>query len=375
MQKYLKLLLQIILYPTYVIIVLIPYIVQYIIYLIYKNKIKVTLKNCVFIVNPSSGKKLGRPILNILKEVTKSHVINILKEKDYLDQIKKRALNLKKGEFLYLVIAGGDGTVNSLVEELNNFDKIDQVVFVPLPVGTGNDMSRSLGFGYNLNLHYIHQFFQRLNSKKCEVVKMDTWYFKAKRKNEENFFMKKKFILYFGMGCDAKVVNYYSKLRKNFPFLIQVTKINKLYFFFCWIILIIKELYNGREYNKLKNIETTIKDKKIDISKYGCVVVLSATVRQGFTNQWNKNLPENFEKQKIDDGIFELLSFDDYLHIGLTTSFVREINRLDRGSELKMEVGDRWICIQLDGEPFDLKGPFVINVEKAKQINVLKYIN
>lgn len=372
MQKFLKLLIQIILYPIYVIIVLIPYIIQYLIYLIFKNKIKVTRKNCLFIVNPSSGKKLGRSILDILKDITHTHIINILKE-DYLSQIKSRISKLEKSELLYLVIAGGDGTVSGLVEELKDFEKINQIVFVPLPVGTGNDMSRSLGFGYNLNLHYIYQFFQRLNSKKSEVIKMDTWYFMAEGK--EGVVLKKRFILYFGMGCDAKVVNYFSILRKNFPFLIQVTKINKLYFFFCWCILFVKELFYGKESNKLKNIETSIDDKKIDIDRYGCVGVLSSNVRQGFTNQWNNNLPINLNSQKIDDGIFEFFGFDDYSHLACTFCFIREINRISSGEKCKMKVGDKWVCIQIDGEPYDLKGPFEINVEKAQQINVLKYIN
>ena len=374
MQKHLKILIQIILYPLYIVIVLIPHLIQYIIYLIYKNKIKLTLKNCVFIVNTSSGKYLGHQIYKILKEVTKSHVINILKEKDYLLQIKKKGLNLKKGEFLYLVIAGGDGTVNSLVEELNNFDKVNQIVFVPFPLGTGNDMSRALGFGNNINFHNIHKFFQKLNSKKSEVIKMDTWYFKAKRKNEENFFMKKKFLLYFGMGCDAQVCYYYSNFKNHFNF--HVNKINKSYFLVAWIPLVLKQLYNS-DYHKLKNIETTINKKKIDISKYTGVVVLSSTVRACCKDQWNTNIPENIEKQKINDGIFEFASFDTYLHMCLNLPYIwnKDFNRVSRGSELQMKVGDTWVCFQLDGEPFYLKGPFVINVEKSNQINVLKYVD
>ena len=37
-----------------------------------------------------------------------------------------------------------------------------------MPLGTGNDLSNSLGFGNNLGINYFYKFFQKLNSNKIK---------------------------------------------------------------------------------------------------------------------------------------------------------------------------------------------------------------
>jgi len=53
------------------------------------------------------------------------------------------------GENIRIVAAGGDGTTMWVIECLINF-KIDvmRCILIPLPLGTGNDFSNSLGTYY-----------------------------------------------------------------------------------------------------------------------------------------------------------------------------------------------------------------------------------
>ena len=49
---------------------------------------------------------------------------------------------------LYVVACGGDGTMSWLVNKLfSHIPKLYLLIFGILPIGTGNDMSRSLGWG------------------------------------------------------------------------------------------------------------------------------------------------------------------------------------------------------------------------------------
>lgn len=56
--------------------------------------------------------------------------------------------SVDQNKSVVLVICGGDGTVMWVVSELNNFE-IDhmKVPMAILPLGTGNDFSRVLGWG------------------------------------------------------------------------------------------------------------------------------------------------------------------------------------------------------------------------------------
>jgi len=122
-------------------------------------------------VNPSSGSQEGKIILNIgqkyahekddrkivllfeklkviLFDIKNRESFKLAKEliKEHTEKIRKNVNDTK----IRIIIGGGDGTVLSIIEELFN-SKIDlsKCLFGHLPLGTGNDLSNSLGFGSN----------------------------------------------------------------------------------------------------------------------------------------------------------------------------------------------------------------------------------
>ena len=47
-----------------------------------------------------------------------------------------------------VLVAGGDGTVLSVIEHINSLEiNIKKCIFGHIPIGTGNDLSNALGFG------------------------------------------------------------------------------------------------------------------------------------------------------------------------------------------------------------------------------------
>lgn len=92
------------------------------------------------------------------------YVINLL-HGNYVDKISQFSKELPKGQKLNVIIAGGDGTISSLIEEFQQkVADYDRLVFVPFPLGLGNDFSLHLNFGGNMDVFYIHKFFEKLNS-------------------------------------------------------------------------------------------------------------------------------------------------------------------------------------------------------------------
>ncbi len=129
---------------------------------------------------------------------------------------------IDKKKDLIIVIAGGDGTMCPIIDELNSKIKdYHRLVFVTMPVGIGNDLSRHLGYGHKISLDYVYQFIERINSPKTRSVNVDSWMFNGESK-DKSFKLQKRFIAYFGFGCDAAVSYAFDRFRKTAPFLIKV---------------------------------------------------------------------------------------------------------------------------------------------------------
>ena len=76
-----------------------------------------------------------------------------------------------------ILIAGGDGTVLGIVEELNR-EKVDlnRCIFGAMPFGTGNDLSNALGFGTECQVGDINNFQRVLYTYIIGVEsKIDIW--------------------------------------------------------------------------------------------------------------------------------------------------------------------------------------------------------
>lgn len=101
--------------------------------------------NCLFIINPSSGtkqvhKQLDKIIGQLILKNIVSHVdVFYTKEKDdaYL-----KAKDLKKRQYQFLVVVGGDGTVNEVIGGL--IESQSQIPLAILPAGTVNDFANHL---------------------------------------------------------------------------------------------------------------------------------------------------------------------------------------------------------------------------------------
>lgn len=103
---------------------------------------------CLFIYNPNSGKsKLLKRISYIKQELEK-----IYDEVDYKPtEYKGHAQEIAKdscGKYDYLIISGGDGTVNEVINGIAQQENAPIIGY--LPSGTVNDISRSLKIPRNI---------------------------------------------------------------------------------------------------------------------------------------------------------------------------------------------------------------------------------
>jgi diacylglycerol kinase family enzyme len=122
----------------------------------------VTVVACV---NPRSGGLKGAKVLTVLKEILgPEKCLNVLEGTEASDWL---FCNFGREESLRILICGGDGTLSrvidgyarvlhSLIEDQPSATAAEQRriasswAFVPIPIGTGNDLARTLGWGSNL---------------------------------------------------------------------------------------------------------------------------------------------------------------------------------------------------------------------------------
>ena len=140
-----------------------------------------------------------------------------------------------------ILIAGGDGTVLGIVEDLNKEgDPLDRCTFGAMPFGTGNDLSNSLGFGNECKVGDIKNFQRVLYTYLIgKPAKIDIWELsvdvdqqngvifdvikngeKIKEDSNKNkiFKFKKTFVNYFSLGFDARVGFQFEQRRSSSRF-------------------------------------------------------------------------------------------------------------------------------------------------------------
>ena len=108
-------------------------------------------------VNTVSGGGIGRSYLTLKNKKVKFKNTNGATTQIYLydllvqsDRKKgyKKAVELTRNDQVNVVICGGDGTILWVVSEIFQYHvDPNHVFFTVIPIGTGNDFSRSLNWG------------------------------------------------------------------------------------------------------------------------------------------------------------------------------------------------------------------------------------
>ena len=154
------------------------------------------MKKICIIFNPKAGSSKLAKLNKIITELNKNNIVSLFKTTAAGD-----ATNIARTEsanFDILVAAGGDGTINEVVNGIN-----PNTPLAIIPMGTANIVAIEAGISNNSKA--ICAAINQSKTKKAYVSTINN----------------KKFILMAGIGYDAKVVNNINpKLKKIFGKLI-----------------------------------------------------------------------------------------------------------------------------------------------------------
>eukprot|EP01038_Epipyxis_sp_PR26KG_P004856 gene4856-6806_t len=178
-------------------------------------------------INVKSGGQQGTFALKELQKLLNPLQVVDISKVDPLVVILKFSKLIK----WKVLVCGGDGTVGWI---LNILDKLPPELFRPsiaiLPIGTGNDLSRELGWGPG---HSSHAESLKLLLNKISVsqyVDLDRWEATISTIDNNKPPIKQYFQNYCGFGVDAQIVLNFHLMRLQAPHRFFSRLVNKFWY-------------------------------------------------------------------------------------------------------------------------------------------------
>ncbi|VDI11200.1 diacylglycerol kinase (ATP) [Mytilus galloprovincialis] len=284
----------------------------------------------------------------------------------------------KKVPNLHILACGGDGTVGWILSVIDSLGIHPAPPVAIMPLGTGNDLSRTLNWGGGYTDEPISKILNYV--EEGQVVQLDRWDIQScpyedgesdSINNSEESLSEKLpldiFNNYFSLGADAQVALEFHESREANPEKFNSRFWNKMFYAGA----------GGKDFLKrsCKNIADSLqlicdgKDytSKVQELKIICLLFLNIPRYSSGTTPWGNPNAIGYDPQRHDDGQMEVIGFT---YSSLATLYMGgHGDRICQCSHVKL-ITKKSIAMQVDGEPCRLKSS-VIQVKMRGQGNMI----
>jgi diacylglycerol kinase (ATP) len=170
----------------------------------------------IFFLNPGSGAGLAAALMAKLEGQQGISFVRLPNEAQTWTTTHADVLNHR---YLRLVACGGDGTNNWVVSLCNAHfgtgDIENRPPIAVIPFGTGNDMSRALGWGRGMTLFDIDRIFERILAirNSGNVQSIDVWNVVVNEEGKPP--VSSQMLNYCSLGVDAETALDFEHCRKG----------------------------------------------------------------------------------------------------------------------------------------------------------------
>ncbi|TDH67367.1 hypothetical protein CCR75_005940 [Bremia lactucae] len=289
---------------------------------------------------------------------------------------------------LRILICGGDGTVGWVLSALDEIKASRQPPIAILPLGTGNDLARVLGWGAGFSAPIdVSEILSEVEV--AHVSMLDRWLVEIGDS-------KKRVVLnnYLGIGVDAQVALEFHEQRERSPGLFVSQFVNKL-----WYSQFGAKNFLVRACAGLSHKIALVCDGKLIALPEGTegVILLNINSYGGGSKLWFDDLESsdddsdsasdgnedrsrscsidsfetstNFGPSSRYDGLLDVVAVYGTLHLGQMQVGLSKAVRLCQAKTIKITLSDT-LPLQIDGEPW-LQSPSEIDISFFQQAFML----
>uniref|UniRef100_A0AAX7V821 Diacylglycerol kinase n=1 Tax=Astatotilapia calliptera TaxID=8154 RepID=A0AAX7V821_ASTCA len=324
------------------------------------------MKPLLVFVNPKSGGNQGTKILQSFM-----WYLNPRQVFDLSQGGPKEGLELyRKVHNLRILACGGDGTVGWILSCLDELALTPQPPVAVLPLGTGNDLARTLNWGGGYTDEPLSKILSHV--EEGTVVQLDRWNLlvepnhSAGAEPDEHETSSRNLPLdvfnnYFSLGFDAHVTLEFHESREANPEKFNSRFRNKMFYAGVSLPSSLKSCW--------KHCDGTDLTSKVQDLKLQCLVFLNIPRYCAGTTPWgNPSEHHDFEPQRHDDGYIEVIGFT------MTSLATLQVGghgeRLNQCREVILTT-TKPLPVQVDGEPCRL-APSVIHISLRNQANMVQ---
>ncbi|XP_037539228.1 diacylglycerol kinase zeta [Nematolebias whitei] len=331
------------------------------------------MKPLLVFVNPKSGGNQGAKIIqSFMWYLNPRQVFDLTKGGP------REGLELySKVPNLRILACGGDGTVGWILSMLDQLNLRPQPPVAILPLGTGNDLARTLNWGGGYTDEPITKILSHVEDG--NIVQLDRWNLSVEanpevRPDERDEHQTDKlpidvFNNYFSLGFDAHVTLGFHESREANPEKFNSRFRNKMFY----AGTAFSDFLSGSSKDLAKHIRVvcdgTDLTAKVQEMKLQCLLFLNIPRYCAGTTPWgNPSEHQDFEPQRHDDGCIEVIGFT------LTSLATLQVGghgeRLHQCKEVTLTT-TKSIPMQVDGEPCKL-APSIIRINLRNQANMVQ---
>ncbi|ELR16570.1 diacylglycerol kinase [Acanthamoeba castellanii str. Neff] len=328
-------------------------------------------------VNSKSGGRQGAALLPKFRALLPhDHVIDLLED----NQGPRPALEkFKELPNLKILACGGDGTGKWILETMDKMGLDPNPPVAVLPLGTGNDIARVLGWGGGYAGEKVPPILQEVRQSK--INDLDRWQVQINtvdpQSGDTTETQEHCMNNYLSLGfADARVALDFHKKREGSPFLFATRGINKLWYAGLGAKAMLTDAISAPFFASAtldKILELSVDGIPVPLPEIEGLILLNLPSYAGGLNLWGTTKEDRFDVVSMNDGQLELIGIRSVFHFSQIGAGLATGVRIAQGKsvEITYKPDSPPLPCKIDGEPWLQELPATFNVTWVKRSQML----
>ncbi|XP_019758983.1 diacylglycerol kinase epsilon isoform X2 [Dendroctonus ponderosae] len=302
----------------------------------------------VVVANKKSGNSDGALVLSeFRKYLNPAQVIDLTNRKP------PAALQwcvLLAPKVVRVLVAGGDGTISWVLTSSYKLDLDPEPPLAIIPLGTGNDLSRVLGWGKE-NSPELDMQKILLNIRDATLSQLDRWQIEVIstrhlgiRIPNKTFYMYN----YMSVGVDAQVALSFHNTRDSIFYVYGSRLFNKL----LYLCFGTQQVVTADCKNLEQRLDLYLDGHQVPLPELESIAILNISSWGAGVNLWGLGDGSSRTTQSHNDGILEVVGIYSSFHIAQLQVGISSPIRLGQARTVEIRLREK-APVQIDGEPWE----------------------